>query len=398
MLSQLEDRLGRDDMALRHYQDMTALESRLGNRPDVARAQFAIGQIHLNHGRSSEAVVALTDASDFARQMDDPEFSTRVNGLLGRALMDAGREADALNALEIAVRGSRSAGDVTGEARWLIAAGEAMLRSGETTNAAALAERAEELARMTADNSLRSEVYNLVGQVALVERRLQDAEDAFMSATAAARAAGQQGDSLHYLPLLARVASEMEDIEGALRYIDLAVDEATSTNDRRRIPSLQIQAGRLLSKVERSLEAEQRFTMANDIAEEVGDPRSSGHALLGIGAIYDRSEDLDIALDFYRDALQYALAADDKQTIAMANHNIGAVLVDMDRDDEARSHLIQARDTAEEIRNQALAERARALLRVLAPPSIAYNPFDDESTDFPISEEPSRPRNDPPPY
>ncbi len=232
MLSRLDLQLDRRDDALRHFDEVIALETRLGNRTEVARARLTRGQIYLEADRPADAIRELSDARDLIRQVDDPQFSVRTHGLLGSALMLVHREVEALNELENAVHGARALGDVPGEAHWLIAAGEAMLRSGQSDHASALAERAEELARMTADNALRAEVFNLSGQIALVERRLDDAEDAFTSATAAARAAGLPGQSLHYFPLLARLAAESGAIDQALRYIDATIDEATRSGGR----------------------------------------------------------------------------------------------------------------------------------------------------------------------
>ena len=98
-----------------------------------------------------------------------------------------------------------------------------------------------------------------------------------------------------------------------------------------------------------------------------------------------------------RDALQAAMIADDERTIATAHYNIGAILVDENRDEEARNHLAQAGDHAEQLRDFALGDRARSLLRLLTPPPAPYSAWnDDESIDFPISEEPRRPRPAPP--
>lgn len=395
MLSELEERLGRVDDAERHYRDVVTLESRLGNRTDVARAQLALGRLAMAQERPADAVQPLQEARELARLMDDDEFTVESNGLLGQALVSLGRESEALSALEYAVQGSRRLRDLPGEIRWLIAAGEAMLRTGETANATALAERAEELARMTADNTLRVDAYALIGQVALVDRRLQDAEDAFMSAAAASRAAGRPSQALHYLPLLARLAAEMGSQEDALRYIDQAVEEAERADDPQRVATFHGQAARMFVSAGKTTEGEQRFTLALRAAEKAGDDRLRARALQGIAAIYDTSGDLDIALDHYQQALQAALASDDTRTIATANYNIGAILVDEERDEEARDYLIEARDTAEMLRDVALAEKARILLRLLAPPPVSYgmSSYDDESNDFTINEEPIRPRN-----
>jgi tetratricopeptide (TPR) repeat protein len=120
--------------------------------------------------------------------------------------------------------------------------------------------------------------------------------------------------------------------------------------------------------------------------------------LQGIAALYDTRNQLNQAMDYYLQALDAANRAGDARTIAAAHYNLGAILVDENRDEEARNHLLRARDEAEAIRDFPLAERARQLLTILAPPSSYFSDFgsDDESTDLPISELPSRPRQYPP--
>jgi tetratricopeptide (TPR) repeat protein len=270
-----------------------------------------------------------------------------------------------------------------------------MLRTGETRNAAELAERAEELARASRDNTLRATVYSLNGQVALVERRLQDAEDAFASAAASSRAAGQSGESLRYLPLLARLAAEMGELDGAIRYLDDAIAEATGAGEDARACMFHGQAARMLGGAGRVAEAEDRYRRALALAQAVDDPRLCARALQGLAAIYDTAGHLEQAIDHYYQALDAANKAGDGRTIATTHFNLGALLVDEERDDEARTHLLRARDAATTLNDLGLAERARTLLNVLSPPSSTFLDLDSQSTDLPLSESPSRPRSYP---
>jgi tetratricopeptide (TPR) repeat protein len=396
MLAQLEQRLGRDEQALQHYEDAVALERGLGNRGEVARALQAMGEIHLSQDRPSAAIGVLTEAREMVLYSDDTELLMQVHGMLGKALADQGREREALDALQTALASSRALDDPTEEARWIITVAEVMLRTGETDNAGELAQRAEQLARGSSNNVLRAAVFSLNGQVALVDRRLQDAEDAFASATAAARAAGRTGESLRYLPLLSRLAAELGDLEGAIRYLDEAVVEAQAAGDDAQACMFHGQAARMLGTAGRIRDAEERYQRALTLGRSAGDPRLSGRALQGLAAIYDTTGQLELAIEHYYEALDAANRAGDARTIASTHFNLGALLVDEERDDEARTHLERARDAAATLNDYALAERARTLLEILAPPSSIYRHLDEQSTDMPLSEEPSRPRQYPP--
>ena len=396
MLAQLEQRLGRDEQSLQHFEDVVGLERRLGNRGEVARALQAMGEIHMQMDRPSAAITVLSEARDMVLYSDDAELLMQVHGLLGKALANQGREREALDALQTALASSRALDDPTEEARWIIIVAEMMLRTGETDNAGDLAQRAEELARGSRDNDLRAAVYSLNGQVALVDRRLQDAEDAFASATAASRAAGRTGESLRYLPLLARLAAEMGDVDGAIRYLDEAISEATSAGDDGRACMFHGQAARLLGGAGKIREAEERYRQALTLGQRAGDARLSARALQGLAAVYDTTGQLELAIEHYYEALEAANRAGDARTIAATHFNLGALLVDEERDDEARTHLLRARDAASTLNDHGLAERARTLLNILAPPSSTYQYLDEQSTDLPLNEEPSRPRSYPP--
>lgn len=396
MLAQIEQRLGRDEQALQHYEDAVGLGPGLENRGDVAQALLAIGEIHLARSRPSAAISALSEARDMVLYSDDTELLMRVHGLLGKALAEQGREREALAALQTALATSRALGDPTEEARWIITVAEVMLRTGETDNAGELAERAEQLARRSRDNELRVAVYSLNGQVALVDRRLQDAEDAFASATAASRAAGRTGEALRYLPLLARLAAESGELDGAIRYLDEAVAESLAAGDEARACMFHGQAARLLGGAGRIDDAEARYRKALSLGQSVGDARLSARALQGLAAIYDTTGKLDLAIQHYYEALDAANRAGDARTIASTHFNLGALLVDEERDDEARTHLARARDAATSLNDQALVDRALTLLNILAPPSATSWALAEQSTDLPLSEEPSRLRQYPP--
>jgi tetratricopeptide (TPR) repeat protein len=390
MLSHLEHRMGNADDAIRHFEEVISLETRLGNRSEAARAHLAMGELHLQGERNAEAEHSLERARDIALQSDDIELSIRAHGLLGRVLGATKREHEGISSLLRAIEGSRQIGDKRSEAQWLITAAELILRTGEPDDAVALADRAEILARSLDDNGLRADVYGVVGQVALVEHRTDDAIDAFSSAIAASRAAGQTGDMLRYLPLLARLAADTGSLEEAVRYLDLATEEALGLNDLARACAFEGQAARLYGGAGQLTDAEHRYNRAISIAQQLDNPKLLARSLQGLAALFDTAGDLERAIDFYQRSLSAAVRAGDNRSLATAHFNLGALLVDEDRDDEARDHLLRARDEAEALHDYGLADRARTLLQVLSPPSTYRDAV--ESADLSLSEGPSRPR------
>lgn len=390
MLSLLEQRSTPSSDAVRKYQEVISLETRLGNRSEVARAYLELGQHHAREDRYSDAEEALQRARDVSWESGDLPIRVEAHGQLGKLLGATDRERAGTGELLKAVEGSRDLGDRRAEAHWLVAAAELVLRTGEPEDAAALAQRAEQLSGSLNDNGLKAEVFGIIGQVALVERRTDDALDAFTSAVAASRAAGNTSDTLRYLPLLSKLAADVGSLDDAIRYLDMAAEDALSIGDRPRACSYEGQAARLYGAAGMLADAEVRHRRAIAIAEQSGDQKLLSRSLQGLAAQYDTDGKLDEAMELYQRSLTAAVRAGDNRSLATAHYNLGALLVDEDRDDEARDHLLRARDEAEALHDYGLADRARALLQILAPPSSFQDSSD--SYDMPLSERPVRPR------
>ncbi len=392
LLANIQLRLGHDDSAVTHYEDLVSLEDRTGNRVETGRALCQLGALYFDSNRLDDAYHVLTRARDISLYGGDTDLNVQVHGLLGSVLVAQGRERDALEALEVAVAGSRSADDYESEARWLIAAGEAMLRFGGPEDAAALADRAEVLARTSGDHALRAQVFGLTGQIALVDGRLKDAADAFASAVAAARAGGDPQETLRYLPLLARLSVETGEVDQAFRYLESAIEQAEALDDRARLCSLLGQTARLYQRQTEYDEAIAYYERTLTVAQELQDDMLVGRAMQGLATSLDSAGRLEEAIDYYRHAIDATERAGDARSTARIHYNLGAIYADADRDDQARRHLLRARDVAESIHDPALADLARDLLGMLSPPG-GY--FDSDPEDFQLSEEPVRPRDYP---
>lgn len=226
LLANIEQQSGNREVAREHYELLVSLEDRIGNRFESGRALCQLGALHFEANRLEDAYNVLVDAREISQAAREPDFTIQVHGLLGSVLAGLGREREALEALEVAVSGSHDAGDYAAEARWLIAAGEALLRFGGPDEAASLAQQASDLARTEGDQLLRAQAYALHGQIALVRGSLGEAADAYASAVAATRAAGAPEETLRYLPLLARLTVEIGDVEQALEHLGSAIEQA----------------------------------------------------------------------------------------------------------------------------------------------------------------------------
>ena len=392
LLANVEQQLGDRDNARKHYELLVTLEERLGNRFESGRALCQIGALYFEADRLDDAYRVLMDARDIARVAQEPDFTIQVHGLLGSVLAAQGRERDALEALEVAVSGSHVAGDFVAEARWLIAAGEAMLRFGGPDEAQSLAQQAGDLAREIGDQSLRAQVFALNGQIALVRGSLPDAADAYASAVAATRAAGTPAETLRYLPLLARLTVETGDMDLALKHLDDAIEQAGQLDELRTLCSLLGQSARLHQRQADYDKAIAAYERTLEVAREIPDDTLIARALQGLATSLDSAGRIEEAVDRYREAIDAAERAGDFRSTARIHYNLGAIYADAGRDDQARRFLTRARDVAESIHDHDLADLSRDLLGILSPPGSFY---DGDPEDFKLSEEPVRSRDYP---
>jgi tetratricopeptide (TPR) repeat protein len=392
LLANIEQQSGNREDARGHYERLVALEGQTGNRIEAGRAMCQLGTLHFEGNRLDDALRVLNDAREIAATAQDQDFTIQVHGLLGSVLAAQGRERDALEALEVAVSGSHQAGDYLSEARWLVAAGEAMLRFGGPDEAESLADQAYSLARQENDQVLRAQVYALNGQIALVRGSIDGATDAYASAVAAVRAGGYPDEALQYLPLLARLTVETGDVPQALIYLGEAIDLAEESDELRTLCSLLGQTARLHQRAGAYEQAVEFYERTLEAARRLEDHALIARALQGLATSLDSAGRLHEAIDNYRLAIDSAERAHDARATARIHYNLGAIYADDGKDDQARRYLVRARDVAESIGDYDLADLAANLLAILSPTG-AY--FDSDPEDFKLSEEPARPRDYP---
>lgn len=392
LVANIAQQTGDQSQARQHYERLAELEEGIGNRVEAGRALCQLGALHFDANRLDEAYRVLVDARAISSHADDPDFTIQVHGLLGSVLAAQGREREALEALEVAVAGSHSAGDYAAEARWLVAAGEAMLRFGGTDEAASLAIQAEELARIDDDQVLYAQVHALNGQIALARGSLAEATAAYQQAVYASNMAGQPRETLRYLPLLARLTLESGAVDRALEHLAAAIEVAEQLDEQRTLCSLYGQTARIHQRRENYDEAVIFYRSALDVASDLNDDSLVARATQGLATSLDTGGRTEEAVANYRLAIEATERIGDMRAASRIHYNLGAIYADNNRDDMARRHLMRARETAESVQDHDLADLAESLLGMLRPVGTFYDHIPEDPA---VSEEPVRPRDYP---
>ena len=389
-LARARAKLGDHALAAGLFHELIELEGKLGNVREVGDAQLELAEVLIDSRDFERALVALAGARDIANRLNDLMKIARVHGLLGSLLVVRGDADAALEAFDVAISTSREIGDGASEVYWLLGAAEAVLRFGRPSDARAMIGRASRLSRDLDNPMFEAQVAGLSGQVALVEGRPQEAGRSFGIAAEIAFEQGRTQVGAHYLPILARLALDQEDTEAALGYMTRALDIAGDHEDPRQLCLLNIQTGRIYRQIDDPEGATPYFTESCRWAEQTDDGPLRYRALLGLAETLDDCGDYEAAAEYYRRALDVSSQLGNDRAVARLHFNLGALLVDIQRDDEARAHLSRAMSLAEQVEEYALADRAAALVASIAPPGF---PIDGYQDDLPISEAPAPPRN-----
>jgi tetratricopeptide (TPR) repeat protein len=337
-----------------------------------------------------QALRALAEARDASARMQNAEMAIRVHGLLGTLMVVKGEADAALEAFEIAVTTSRQIDDAASEVYWLLGAAEAVLRFRRSSDARNMIDRAARLSRSLDNPMYEAQVAGLKGQLALIEGRSQEAARSFSDAAEIALDNDRPRVGAHYLPILARLALDRDEPNEALQYMQRALNISADFGDARQLCLLNIQTGRIYKQIDEPENALPYFTEAARLVEESEDRHLRYRSLLGLAETLDDTGDYDLAADYYRRALDVSRQLGNERAVARLHFNLGALLVDIQRDDEARAHLSRAQQIAEQLGEIALADRAAALIASIAPPGFPIDEFQD---DMPLNEAPAPPRN-----
>lgn len=389
-LARARARLGEGQVAANLFREYIELETSVGNLAEAGFAQLELAEILIDARDFEGALRALAEARDAASRTRNRAMSVRIHGLLGTLMVVRGEADAALEAFEVAVTTSREIEDPDSEVYWLLGAAEAVLRFGRAGDARNMIDRATRLSRSLDNPMYQAQVAGLKGQIALVEGRPQEASRSFREASDIAEANGRFSISIHYLPILARLALDRDESDEALQHMGRALELAVEFSDARQLCLLNLQTGRIHRQVDDPERAIPYLEAANTLADEAEDPRLRYRALLGLAESLDDAGDYDLAADYYRRALDVSRQQGNERAVARLHFNLGALLVDIQRDDEARAHLARAQRIAEDLQEVALADRAAALLASIAPPGY---PLEEHQDDLTIDEAPAPPRN-----
>lgn len=391
-LARVEQRSGHLREAATHYQELADLEQRLGNRSAAIQALVESAETLIEMRDAETARGMLESALRLTESLDEPLLRQRVLGLLGLAYGALDRRNEALDCLSGALQDARRAGDLQAEGRWLLGIGEVLLEFGETDDAMAAARRSLDIARQMGSARLESQALALAGSINLGRGLMRDAEDNLQRALAIARQRDDFGEQLHYLQLLAQMASHSGQSSAAMRYLRMALDVAALYGAPETRARLHGQLARLYQTAKQLPDAEEHFRASVIAAEEANSPVLLARSLRALGTVQDLAGNAEAAMESYDRALASAEELGDLRGASVLHYNLGALLCERERNGEARRHLNRAIEQAMAAGDYGTADAARELLQWLnaSSPSGTVSTEDLLLGEMAISNDPDR--------
>lgn len=233
LLGQAEQRSGRMQEALRHYEESLAIDRTIGNRKGEGRTLARLASLALNEGRTLEANAQHEAALAIHREVDDRRAEGITLGNLGLALHEQGRLDEASLALEASLQIHREVGNRRSEGIVLGNLGDLRVAQGRVDDARSHFESALLIHREVGNRRFEGIVLGNLGSLARKLGRMEEARGHFEAALAIHREVGSRRFEGHALDSAAHLSLAMGNREEALRQFEAALAIHREVGNRR---------------------------------------------------------------------------------------------------------------------------------------------------------------------
>lgn len=176
---------------------------------------------------------------------------------------------------------------------------------------------------------------------------------------------GQLGDSARQATCLMNIGI-VHDLMGnrpmSLSYYDKALNYFLRLKDESGIANCKLNIGIILTKQKKYQTACDHFLEAAGIYKKTGNLNYLAASYINLGLAYKNLKDFDLAMDYHKKSFDIYTQLNDKYHICFYHLNMGELLLQLDRPGEAKKHLDEARELAEEMGVMELSARAYEFL------------------------------------
>jgi len=221
----------------------------------------------------------------------------------------------------------------------LLALALVQFRLGDIPSVEALMERARESVGEQAREDIAGMIDMFAGVLHLRRGRLTEAAEKFESASRIFEAREDPKSLVDAMMALASTQMKAGDLDSALANYNKAATLCTKFNYEIGLAQLYADLGLLLQGLGKYTEAEQMLLKSFTIADKHEEISIASVAAGNLALLYRETQDLDRAEKMVRQALQLEQRLKHKDGIARANLNLGTILFEKARFEEAVTHF-----------------------------------------------------------
>ena len=279
--------------------------------PDV-QSQLAAGRAAYARGAFDRAIESWTLAADAAARAGERGAQIQALVYTGEGYAALGRYGQGAAFLDTALKLAEDSADRS-QVPWILSRlGNMLIATGPADVAETTLRRALEMARAGGDTPLTMAVLNDLGNFLSTRHKSAEAVAAYRESVALAERAGDAPQAMRGRVNLARALRQSGDARGAREALDAVLASAETAAPSREGSLLLISVGvgyrelragspdpgnELLRRAGRAL------SRAKDVAEQIGDRRTSAYATGYLGTLYEDAGRYPEALQLTREAL-----------------------------------------------------------------------------------------------
>lgn len=334
---------------LRYALGLAEVQARAGKSEDafatLARARESSKDPRVD---LSEAMIA-DHANDFPREVQAAERVIKAADELGErelgayarldkgwALVTLGKLDAAKVVLEEALRVFSTEGNRNGTSRALLDLGTLLEQKGDYDSARKMYEDALRIARDLGNQAAIATVLLDLGQVLAESTEPNSARGRYEEALVIARAIGDINLTEELLVNLGSLASKSMDTDGARKAFDEALSIARANGHHRVICAVFVDQSNILERLGQLDKAVELGTEAVAEARKANEPAMLSQALTSLAQHLSEQGDMDGALQRFDEIQKLQDASGDKVGLVNTSTTKVSVLVDADRDGEAK--------------------------------------------------------------
>jgi CHAT domain-containing protein len=325
------------------------------------------GQQAYRHGAFDDALAHWREAARLFEARGDRVQQSRALVFSAQAAQAAGHTQQALQSLEVAWAIAQQEPDMEWRATVLAQLGRSYLAARQLDAASSYLTRAQEAAQGQSSALLNASIRNDQGVLAALQRREEEALEAFAETAQMARDANLPMVALHARINAARAAMGLDRRETCRLWLDEAMDQLTpmppSHDKAVGLLNVGLLYGRLaplLPEIREPLLLRAAGTLqeAVTVAEEIKDGRTHSYALGHLGHLYESESRFDEALRLTRHAAFAAQSVEAPESLYRWQWQTGRILAATGQLDDALASYRQAAATLQPIRLEVAAASA----------------------------------------